>query len=100
MRLKFNFKIFQKFLPNLAESLFFKLPKSISRGAFPNACKVVRLKPKFKKDKRTDSSNYRPISLPPVLPKVIEKVVHNQTNAFLFQIKIYYETTKLALEQK
>ena len=37
----------------------------ISRGIFPNACKVAKLKPIFKKGKKVDPSNYRPLlSLP------------------------------------
>ena len=55
---------------------------SISRGVFPSACKVAKLKPIFKKGKKTDPSNYRPISLVPVISKIIEKVVHHQTNVF------------------
>ena len=34
---------------------------SISRGVFLNACKVGKLKPIFKKGKKTDPSKYRPI---------------------------------------
>ena len=30
---------------------------SISRGVFPNACKIAKLKPIFKKGKKTDPSN-------------------------------------------
>ena len=56
---------------------------SISWGVFPSACKVAKLKPIFKKGKKIDPSNYRPISLLPVISKVIEKVIHDQTNAFL-----------------
>ena len=38
---------------------------SISQGVFPNACKVAKLKPIFKKGKKIDPSKYRPISLLP-----------------------------------
>ena len=55
----------------------------ISSRAFPNACKVAKLKPIFKKGKKTDPSNYRPISLLPLISKVLERVIHDQTNAFL-----------------
>ena len=56
---------------------------SISQGVFPSACKVAKLKPVFKKGKKTDPSNYRLIPLLPVISKITEKVVHDQTNAFL-----------------
>ena len=52
---------------------------SITSRAFLNACKVAKLKPIFKKDKKTDPSNYRPISLLPLISKVLERVIHDQT---------------------
>ena len=38
---------------------------SVSQGVFRNVCKVAKLKSIFKKRKKTDPANYRPISLPP-----------------------------------
>ena len=55
---------------------------SMSHGIFSNACKVVKLKAIFKKDKKVDPSNYRHISLLPLIQKIIEKVVHGQKNEF------------------
>ena len=72
---------------------------SISREVLPSASKVAKLKSIFKKGQETDPSNYRPIFLLPDISKIIEKVVYDQTNAFFFQIKIYYTTTNLRLEQ-
>ena len=63
---------------------------SISRGVFPSDCKEVKLKPIFKKGKKTDPSNYRPISLLPVISKVIQKVAHDQKNAFPSDENILY----------
>ena len=56
---------------------------SISQGVFPNPCNVTKLKPIFKKGKKTDPSNYRPISLLTSILKIFERVIHDQTNAFL-----------------
>ena len=56
---------------------------SMSSGVFPNACKVAKLKPIIKKEKKTDLSSYRPISLLPVFSKIIEEIVNDQTIAFL-----------------
>ena len=63
---------------------------SISHGIFPNACKVAKLKPIFKKGKKVDPSNCRPILLLPLISKIIEKVVHDQSNEFLSANKILY----------
>ena len=64
--------------------------QSISRGVFPSACKITKLKPIFKKGNKTDPSNCRSISLLPVISKIIEKVVHYQTDAFLSDENILY----------
>ena len=47
---------------------------SISLNKFSSAFRKI-----FKKGRKTNVSKYRPISLLPILSKVIEKVVHKQT---------------------
>ena len=64
---------------------------SISTASFPSECKVAKLKPLFKKGCRTEPKNYRPISLLPLISKVIEKVVHEKTNVFLNENKILFK---------
>ena len=54
----------------------------ISLNKFPNAFKLAKVKPIFKKGRKIIVSNYRPISLLQILSKVIEKVVHKQTTKF------------------
>ena len=36
-------------------------------GSFPDACKIAKVKPLFKKGSKTDPSNYGPTSLLPLL---------------------------------
>ena len=55
---------------------------SITSGKFPDSCKIAKLKPIYKKGSLTEASNYRPISLLPLISKVIKKVIHDQTSAF------------------
>ena len=64
---------------------------SMASGSFPNACKIAKVKPLFKKGSKTDPSNYRPISLLPLLSKVFEKVFLDQTEEFLSLNKILYD---------
>ena len=52
--------------------------------------KIAKLKPLYKKGKKTDPKNYRPISLLPVISKILEKVIHNQTMEFVTKKNILY----------
>ena len=56
---------------------------SIKYSLFPADCQTAKLKPLFKKGSTTPLKNYRPISLLPLISKIIEKVIHDQTQAFL-----------------
>ena len=53
-----------------------------------SAVKVAKLKPVFKKGKKNDLSNFMPISLLPIIFKIIRKILYDQTNAFLSEEKI------------
>ena len=55
---------------------------SINSEKCPDLWKVAKLKPLYKKGFLTQPCNYRPISLLPLISKVIKKVIHNQTSTF------------------
>ena len=63
---------------------------SIKYSVFPTDCQVAKLKPLYKKGSATLPRNYRSISLLPLTSKIIEKVIHDQTQAFLDENKILY----------
>ena len=46
----------------------------INLGSFPDSCKIK--KPLFKKGSKTNPSNYRPISVVPLISKIIKKLIH------------------------
>ena len=69
--------------PIVTRSLTFIINQSITTGIFPNAWKRARVSPIFKEDLRTDPNNYRPISVLPVVSKLIERVVFNQLYEYL-----------------
>ena len=65
---------------------------SISCEVLPDSCKVAKLKPIYKKGKKTDPSNYRPILLLSMITKVIERIVRDQLNTFLSESDILYKS--------
>ena len=62
----------------------------IKYSIFPSDCKTAKLKPLFKKGSKTALKNYRPISLLSLVSKIIEKVIHDQTQSFLDKNNIIY----------
>ena len=64
---------------------------SIKLSTVPDDCKITKLKPIYKKGKKTDPKNYRPISLLPVISKILEKVIHDQTMELVTKKNILYK---------
>ena len=104
-------KGFKNYYSTLAENLLKMLPKapnkysvntvlakpisdlynlSINSEKFPDLCKVATLKPLYLKGSLTQPCNYRPISLLPLISKVITKVIHNQASTSEFKKFITY----------
>ena len=64
---------------------------SMALGSFPDACKIAKVKPLFKKGSKADPSNYRPISLLPLLSEVFQRVVLDQNEEFFSLNKILFD---------
>ena len=45
----------------------------MSTGTFPDGLKIADIVPVFKKEDQNDKTNYRPISLLPLISKIFEK---------------------------
>ena len=56
---------------------------SIFSGSFPDSWKIARVAPIFKGGKPDDSSNYRPISVVPVVSRLFEKLIYDQIYRYL-----------------
>ena len=56
---------------------------SFTSGIFPDAMKIAKVIPVFKKDDPAEIKNYRPISLLPILSKVLEKLAYKRLYKFL-----------------
>ena len=58
----------------------------ISTGTFPDELKIADIVPVFKKEDKNDKTNYRPISLLPLISKLFEKVLYQQIEEFANKI--------------
>ena len=63
---------------------------SVKLSLFPRSCKIAKVKPLFNKSSKTDPQNYPPISLLPILSKIVERIIHDQTQEFLSKNRILY----------
>ena len=84
-------KFLKEGAPVLASPITDLVNLSISLSLFPDDCKIAKLKPLYKKEAKTKPKNYRPISLLPLLSKIIERLIHNQTQEFLDKNNILYK---------
>ena len=83
-------KFLKEGAPVLASPITNLINLSISLSSFPDDCKIAKLKPLYKKEAKTKPKNYRPISLLPLISKIIERIIHDQTQVFLDENKILY----------
>ena len=65
-------------LPFIENSLAFLFNTSIETSQFPDSWNVARVTPIFKEGDKTEKSNYRPISVLPVISRLFEKLVFDQ----------------------
>ena len=63
---------------------------SIQLNLFARSYKIAKVKPIFEKGSKTDLQNYHPISLLPLLSKIIERIAHGQLEEFLSENKLLY----------
>ena len=67
----------------VASSLCAIFNRSIVSGVFPTEWKHTKVIPLFKQGERSHLSNYRSISIIPVVAKVFERIVYNQLYEYL-----------------
>lgn len=75
--------ILKKIIPAIVHPLTIVINSLLSDGHFPEQLKLSRICPIFKKGDRDKPESYRPISIVPILSKVIEIVVFEQIYEFL-----------------
>lgn len=67
----------------LASPLVHIINKSFEQGVFPNRLKISVVKPIFKKGDPSEMGNYRPITLIPILSKILERAMLERMESFL-----------------
>ena len=73
----------------ISDSLALIFNRSIETSIFPDDWKSARITPLHKKCvNRSDPSNYRPISIIPVVAKVFERIVYDQLYSYLTENKL------------
>ena len=82
--------------PRVIKGVAEQLSGSLSRlynccmreGVYPDSFKVARVVPVFKAEDPTEFSNYRPVSVLPVLSQIFEKVIRSRLASFFDKNKV------------
>ena len=78
-----NNYLLKSLAPVLLPTLTSLVNNSLKKGIYPDVFKTARVIPLYKSGDQKLTSNYRPISLAPVISKVYERVVDYQTRKYL-----------------
>ena len=63
--------------------------QSLTSGIFPNSLKIAKVTPIFKKENNKLITNYRPISVLPVISKIFETVIHKQLSEYFISNNLF-----------
>ncbi|CAB3982545.1 Hypothetical predicted protein, partial [Paramuricea clavata] len=84
-------KIMRIAAPAIAEPLSQLMNRCINTQTFPSKWKVAKVTPIYKgKGNRDEKSNYRPISVLPILSKLLERHICEHMYGFLQQRNLFY----------
>ena len=75
-------KLLKVIEPVILKSLTLLINQVLYSGIFPDKLKIAKVIPIFKKDDPSLFENYRPISLLPTIPKVLEKQIFIQLYSY------------------
>ena len=78
-----NGRILRKSFESLSDALHIMFERSIRCSEIPEEWKVAFVVPIFKKGKRKEVDNYRPVSLTSLVVKIIGKFLKNQIQSYI-----------------
>ena len=85
-----NNKLLKELVDCISEPLAMIFNNSISNGIFPTNMKTAKVIPLHKSKSKSETTNYRPISLLITISKILEKVVYKRVYNFLCDTKQLY----------
>ena len=81
-------KLIRMVAPGICQSLTSLFNSSLRSGQVPEEWKAANITPVPKKGNNDEVSNFRPVSVLPVVGKVFERLVHNQLYSYLQEHKM------------
>ena len=78
-----SMKLLKQIIFSIAPPLEYIFNMSLSNGICPSLLKIAKVIPIYKKDDKSQVTNYRPISLLPSISKLLEKIVYKRLISFL-----------------
>ena len=79
----FSPKTIKAIICNIAQPLCDIFNKSLSMGIFLSKLKIAKVTPIYKAEDRSKVNNYRPISILPIFPKILEKIMNHRLPDFI-----------------
>lgn len=89
---KLNTSLLKELGPEISHPLEVIINKSFIEGTVPSALKIAKVVPIYKSNERDLFSNYRPVSLLPVMSKVLEKAMHKRLLTFFEYHNMLYDS--------
>jgi len=74
----------------IAKPIEILVNKSLESGVVPDLLKLAKVIPIYKSKNKQLLNNYRPISLLPIISKILEKIMHKRLSGFLSSQGILY----------
>ena len=84
-------KILKENADYFAEFICIQFNDSVNSSKFPSSFKCANITPIFKNESRNHKTNYRPVSILPIVSKIFEKIMSNQLSTCFEKIILKFQ---------
>lgn len=70
----------------IVDNLVSCINKCLEQGVFPDILKIAKISPIYKSGQKTNPTNYRPISVLPIMSKIFERILYTRIYSYLNKI--------------